>query len=195
MKLLVVFALAGTLGVAPAAPLAAFSSAVASMNGYQTSIHLFETKGSQSENAQFDYTFAKPSTISMGVVMGPKAGSNVRYSSGSSVSAGRGMFRKNVSLKDSLVTSLRGYTVVDLSFPAILEHARTTPGTTDVSTVTLGTAPVDAVTLNVATPSSDDGMTREVLYLSQTTHLPVRIDGFTGTALVRSYSFNKTTTN
>lgn len=184
-----------TLGAAPPAPLGAFASAVSTMNGYHTSIHLYEAKGSESENAQFDYTFAKPTTISMGVRMGPNAGSNVRYTSGTNVSAGRGMFWKNVALTDSLVTSLRGYTVVDLSFPGILQHAQNTPGTTDTSTVTLGSATVDAVTLNVATPASDDGMTREVLYLNQTTHLPVRIDGFTGATLVRSYSFNDTTTN
>jgi hypothetical protein len=101
---------------------------------------------------------------------------------------------KSVSLSDPLVTSLRGYTVSDLSLPGILAHAQQTEGMMYTGTTTVNGGTVTAVTLNVANPSQDNGMTREVLYLSQGTQLPVRVDGFVGNQLVRMYRFTITKT-
>ena len=101
---------------------------------------------------------------------------------------------KSVSLSDPLVTSLRGYTVSDLSLPGILAHAQQTEGMMYTGTTTVNGGTVTAVTLNVANPSQDNGMTREVLYLSQRTQLPVRVDGFVGNQLVRMYRFTITKT-
>lgn len=183
------------LGAAPS-PLAPFANALDAVTGYHTTINTFEAKGSETRLSTFDFRFTKsPPSITMGIVKGPNAGATVRWSGGTSVSAGKGMFRKNVALTDSLVTSLRGYTIVDLTFGSILKHAESTPGTLEQRSMQLGSTTVDAITLDVKTPSEDDGMTREVLYLSPATHLPVRIDGFTGSTLVRSYSFESTTLN
>ncbi len=116
-----------------------------------------------------------------------------------SVSASKsGMFgitlRKSVSLNDPLVTSMRGYTVSDLSLPGILAHAQQVAGALSSASTTVNGKPVIAVTLNVANPLQDNGMTREVLYLAQATQLPVRVDGFAGRQLVRSYRFAITST-
>ena len=185
---------------APAATGAAldqFAAAVASLNGYDATIQLFETKGGQTENAVYTYSFAKPKSVTMNIKQGPNSGATVTWTGGSNVNASKsGAFGirmgKNVSLDDPLVTSLRGYTVSDLSFPGILAHAQQTAGTLSSGTTKLDGASVGAVTLNVANPSQNNGMTREVLYLSESTHLPVRIDGFTGSTLVRSYRFTIT---
>jgi hypothetical protein len=146
-----------------------------------------------------DAHFSKPQSVTMHVNQGPSAGATVTWSGGPTVSASKsGAFgirmTKSVSLSDPLVTSLRGYTVSDLSLPGILAHAQQTEGTMYTGTTTVNGGTVTAVTLDVANPSQDNGMTREVLYLSQSTQLPVRVDGFVGNQLVRMYRFTITKT-
>ncbi len=199
LPLVLIALLAGTLAASPGLdPLGGFASAVSSMKSYHTTVHVHETKGSESRNSVFDYTFEKPNSISMSIRSGPNAGSAVSWSGGDSVTARKSsgmasMFKKTVSLKDPLVTSLRGYTIVDLSFPAILKHAQATKGEMSVASAKLGEKSVESYTLTVADPATDDGMTREVLYLDPKSQLPLRIDGFAGSTLVRSYSFDDTT--
>jgi len=176
-----------------------FAKAWSSLDGYTATIRLYEIKGGNTEHAVFAYTYRKPQSVTMKVISGPNAGATVTWSGGSTVSASKsGPFGitmgKNVGLNDPLVTSLRGYTVSDLSLPGILAHAQQTAGSSSSGTATLNGGSVTAVTLNVADPSQDNGMTREVLYLSQSTQLPVRIDGFVGDQLVRTYSFTITKT-
>ncbi|MBV8489513.1 MAG: hypothetical protein JO199_03210 [Candidatus Eremiobacteraeota bacterium] len=177
------------------APLTAFATAWSSMNGYSTSIHCFNVKGSDQQNSVYQYSFTKPSTISMNIVSGPSAGNSVNWSGGDTVRAGHGMFTKNFALTDPTVTSLRGATVVDLSFGSILQHAQQTPGSMSVSQVNLGGATVNVVNLTPADPTKDNGLTREALFLSTTTNLPVRVDGFEGSQLVTSCSFSETSSS
>lgn len=199
LTVVVLALLVSTLGAAGTESLASFAAAVSSLQGYTTSIHLFEKRGSETENAVYRYAYTKPSDVTMQIVSGPNAGASVAWNGGASVSAGKGsgfagMFRKSVPLADPLVTSLRGYTVSDLSFPSILKHAQTTAGTLSATQAALGGVRTDILTLEVADPARDNDMTREVLYLDASTHLPRRIDGFVGTTLVRSYSFDSTAT-
>jgi hypothetical protein len=60
-------------------------------------------------------------------------------------------------------------------------------------TTALDAARVHVVNVEVAHPSSDGGLTREVLYPSPATSLPVRVDAYVGAQLVSSCSFDKTT--
>jgi outer membrane lipoprotein-sorting protein len=174
--------------------LAAATAAYAKIAGYKTTAHVYQVKETQTQNSVYDYTFAKPASISMYIVSGPNNGATVTWTGGTSVRAGKGMFTKSVDLTDSLVTSLRGMTVVQLSFGSILQHAAETAGALSASTTTLGGATVNLVNLDVANPQGDNGLTREVLYLSQTANLPVRVDGFVGATLVQTVTFENTTT-
>jgi outer membrane lipoprotein-sorting protein len=184
---------AGSAVAKTPAPLTAFANAWESMSGYKTSIHCYSEKGGKTENSQFSYTFTKPSSISMSIVSGPRAGNTVTWSGGDTVTAGKGMFTKKFALNDSAVTSLRGATVVDLSFGSILKHAQSISGKKTAAATTLDGAPVEAVTVNVAQPAADSGLTREVLYLSSAANLPVRVDGYTESQLVSSCTFSNTT--
>lgn len=188
---------AGARGFAqtPSTPLADFAKSWGSIDGYHTKINCYSVKGSQSRVSTFDYTFKKPSSISMQVLSGPGAGNNVTWSGGDSVIAGKGMFTKSFSLTDPMVTSLRGATIVSLSFGAILEHAQQTKGSVTVSQPALDGKQVDLVNVEVADPASDSGLTRESLYLSPASNLPVRVDGYTGSQLVNSCTFSDTTTS
>jgi outer membrane lipoprotein-sorting protein len=161
------------------APLAAATAAYEKIAGYRTTAHLYQVQGTATQNSVFDYTFAKPSSISMTIVSGQDQGNTVRWSGGT----------------DSLVSSLRGVTIVQLSFGSILKHAAEIAGTQQTSTTTLNGATVNVVNLNVANPQGDAGLTREALYLSQSSNLPVRLDGFVGADLVQTVTFENTTTN
>ena len=195
LSTLALFAL--SFASAPAASgdaLDSFAKAWSALHGYNATIQLYEVKGSSNEHAVFAYSFTKPATVTMHINQGPNSGATVKWTGGSTVYASKsGAFGitmgKNVSLNDPLVTSLRGYSVSDLSFGGILSHAQQTAGTLSGGATKLDGAMVTAVTLNVANPAQNNGMTREVLYLSQSTQLPLRIDGFAGSQLVRQYRF------
>jgi outer membrane lipoprotein-sorting protein len=174
--------------------LANFATAWASIDGYHTSAHVFQVSGTKTQNSVYDYTFSKPSSIAMRIVSGPNAGANVTWSGGKTVRARKGMFVKTVGIKDPLVTSLRGATILGLSFGSILKHARALQGDVTSSPATLGGQPVEAVNAVVTNPAKDHGLRRETLYLSKATNLPVRVDGFVGTQLVETVSFSDTTT-
>lgn len=182
------------IAAAPANPLDGFEHAWSSINSYQTQVACFNVKGSQTQLSSYDYTFTKPSSISMNIVSGPSAGNSVTWSGGDSVVAGRGMFKRSFKLTDPTVTSLRGATVVDLSFGSILQHAQQTKGTMTASTAPLNGIQTNAVNIDVADPASDGGLTRESLYLSPTTNLPLRVDGYEGSQLVSSCTFTNTKT-
>ena len=185
---------------APAATgnaLDSFAKAWSGLHGYTATIQLYEVKGGSNEHAVFAYSYTKPSMVTMHVNQGPNSGATVKWTGGTTVYASKsGAFGitmgKNVSLNDPLVSSLRGYTVSDLSFAGILAHAQQTGGTLSSGATKLNGAMVTAVTLNVENPAQDNGMTREVLYLSQNTQLPLRIDGFAGNQVVRMYRFTIT---
>lgn len=192
----ILVAVSGGIGGAQTmpAPLASFAKAWGAVQSYRTAVNCYNVKGNTNATSSYNYSFTKPASISMDVLSGAGAGNNVAWSGGSTVVAGRGMFKKSFSLTDSAVTSLRGATVVDLSFGSILAHAQQTKGQLSASSTTLDGAAVTLANLNVADPASDGGLTREAIYLSNATNLPVRVDGYTGAELVTSCTFSNTTT-
>jgi hypothetical protein len=189
------FAAASTAGAAaqtqPPA-LAAAAAAYAKIAGYRTTAHVYQVQGTDAQNNVYEYAFTKPSTIAVTIASGPNAGNSVTWTGGTSLRANGG---RTIDLTDPMVLSLRGVTIVQLSFGAILQHAQETAGTLTSAAATLSGTTVNLVNLDVANPRGDAGLTREVLYLSQATNLPVRLDGFVGTQLVQTVSFDHTTTN
>jgi hypothetical protein len=182
---------------APAAPpsaLSAFSRALAAVTAYNTTITVFEQKGSAVQNVVFRYTFRKPSTVTVDVVGGPNNGVSLLWTGGSTVSAHRSglasAFKETLSLHDPKVTTIRGSSIDELSFPRILAHAQQTAGK-----ISQGTGPIinnvatDAVVLIPANPTGDAGYTREIIELSRATHLPLQINGYQGSTLVRKVDF------
>jgi hypothetical protein len=88
------------------------------------------------------------------------------------------------------VTTIRGSSVDQLSFGAILAHAQDQAGKlTDAPPGVVNGQHTDAITLIPADPASDAGLTREVVVLSAQTHLPVQVLGYHGETLVRQIDF------
>ncbi len=181
---------------AAAREIAAFARAWAGVIGYSATVTIFEQKGTQTQNVVFDYTFRKPSNVTVHVVAGQNAGVTLTWDGGATVVAWRGsglaaMFKRTLSLHDPLVTTLRGSSIDQLSFGAILAYGEQQAGSLSEAPGELidGVA-VNAVTLIPAAAATDAGLTREVVELSAETHLPLRVLGYEGSTLVRRIDFS-----
>lgn len=176
-----------------------FERAWSGVQGYTARITLFEKEGSKVQRAVYTYTFSKPSQATLHVVSGTSAGDTLKWDGGTTVVASRGsgllsIIKKKFSLHDPSVTTIRGSSVDQLGFGAILAHAQSIAGTLRPGTIaTAGGVATQPLTLIPAVGARDAGYTREVVALSTTTHLPVRVLGYDGQTLVREVDFSQVT--
>jgi len=174
--------------------LVAFANTWNGLKSYSTTITIFERKGAKTQTMVFDYSFTKPSSVATRVVEGANKGARLAWEGGSTVVVRRGggllsMFKKTVALHDPLVTTIRGSTVDQLGFGAILAHARQPGVLAQVGGGMIDGAAVDTVTLTPTHPAYDADLTREVIAISKKTHLPTRVLGYEGATLVRKIDF------
>jgi outer membrane lipoprotein-sorting protein len=193
---------------APAAPTNApgrgvldqFAAAWADVKSYTATVTVTERSGAQTQNVVFDYTFHKPSSVTVHVNGGPNAGVTMIWDGGTTLVAHRGsgfaaLFKKTFALHDPQTTTIRGSSIDQLSFGAILEHAQQQAGTvTQAPQSQLDGVDVDALTLmSTDSVATNAGLTREVVDLSASTHLPVQVLGYDGSTLVRQIDFSNVT--
>lgn len=147
------------------------------------------------QNWVFDYTFRKPSSATVHYNKGPNAGVTVVWNGGDTLAAHRGggllaLFKRTFSLHDPIVTTIRGSSIDELSFAAILAHGNGVAGTVSEGTgPTILGDPTQAVTLIPNSSVADAGLTQEIIDISTLSGLPVRILGYDGTMLVRQVDF------
>ncbi len=183
---------------ASAAPPAwlAFQHAWAGVSGYSSTITTFERKGTQTQNWVLGYAFSKaPTKATLHFIKGADVGSTVVWNGGTTVVGNRGgmiaAFKKKYPLHDPAVTTIRGSSIDELSFPAMLAHSQATPGTiAQRPGPTILGVRTTAVTLVPRSSGADAGLTREVVDLSAVTGFPVRALGYTGNTLVRQVDFS-----
>ena len=101
--------------------------------GYSATVTVFEQKGERSQNMVFDYSYHKPSNATVRIVQGSNAGVTLVWNGGTTMQAHRSSgllsgFKKTLSIDDPNATTIRGSSIDQLSFDAILEHALETPG-------------------------------------------------------------------
>jgi hypothetical protein len=181
----------------PRAPAwAAFERAWADISSYNATITTFEQEGAQVQNWVFDYTFHKPSSATAHYNTGPNAGVTAVWNGGDTVVAHRGggflaLFKRTFALHDPIVTTIRGSSIDQLSFGAILAHGNGTAGTISESPgPTILSVPTASVTLVPSAPAADAGLTEEVIDISTLTNLPIRVLGYDGATLVRQVDFS-----
>lgn len=173
----------------------AFEGAWTGISGYTATVTVFERRGDEVQNVAFAYTFDKPSSATVHVIKGPNAGVTLVWNGGDSVIAHRGsglaaLFKKTMSLHDPLVRTIRGSSIDQLSFAAILAHAQNTAGPVSESFgPVIDGVPTADVTLIPASSTTNTGLTREVVDISLSTSLPVRVLGYNETTLVRQIDF------
>lgn len=147
----------------------AFERAWAGIVAYTVTVTVFDEHRAQVQNLAFNYTFRKPSSATVHVVKGPNVGGTLVWNGGNTVVAHRGsglraLFTKTYSLHDPVVTTLRGSSIDQLSFAAIISHAQDTAGTASEATgPAIDGVSTEAVTLVPASPATDAGLTLEVI--------------------------------
>ncbi len=174
----------------------AFIQSYAGISAYSATITTFERDGARVQNSVLTYTFRKPASATVNVLVGKNAGVTIVWDGGNQVVAHRGhgllaLFKKSFALRDPAVMSIRGDSVDEISFSAFITHLEGTPGivSEEPGPSILGIATV-AVTLIPTSPSADAGLTREVIDLSVPTHLPLRLYGYVGDTMFREIDFS-----
>ena len=174
----------------------AFNDVWKGVTSYSATVIVFERQGTEVQSSVLDYTFRKPSSATVHFTAGPNAGVTVVWNGGDTVVAHRGtglaaLFKWTFSIRDPHVTTIRGSSIDQLSFAAMLAHSQGTPG---IVSQGVGPAildiPTEAVTLVPASSVTNSGLTREVVDISVPTGLPLRILGYEGNTLVRQIDFS-----
>ncbi len=181
----------------PVPALIAFARAWDGVTSYSAMVTGFEQRGSDVQDLVFAYRFRKASSVTMRVIKGPNTGVTLTWDGGSTMQATRGgglfaaLFKRTIALHDPLVETIRGSSLDQLSYGAMLTHAEQTPGTISEA----AGEPIDAITTESLTlvpnnPSVDGGFTREAIEISTATNLPIRIVAYEGNTLVRQFDFS-----
>jgi outer membrane lipoprotein-sorting protein len=196
---LVILAFAAT-GRASASALSDFATAWGSVSDYTCQIVVHETQGTQVQDRTYDYAFKKPHTAKIEITGGPGKGGGSVWTGGDTVLGHQGgLFhgvKMNVSITDPRATSLRGDTIDSASFASILAVYQSNKGTlAETTTDTIQGTPIDTITLTITNPSANKDVSKDVLYISRMTHLPVRRARYEGAVLVKQEDFINVKTN
>jgi hypothetical protein len=178
----------------------AFDAAFAATNDYHCIIHVHEVKGTQSQNRVYEYWFMKPHFIKTLIQSGDDKGSGGVWNGGDQVSGHQGGFFSGIHLKISLTDpralSLRGITMPEGLLQNVVHTYQKVPGTlTQANGGKIDGVPTDRIDLKVTNPATNDGVSEQILYLSQTTHWPVRQILYAGNQIVLDQSVNDLKTN
>jgi len=195
------FALATIRASAASTPaIAAFDQAFSKVNDYTVTVQAHEVKGDRTQDRTYHYFFKRPNMAKTDIVAGDGSGSGGVWKGGNTV---KGHLRiafitvgKTVDLHDGKATSLRGYTIPDGLIQNEVDKYKEIKGelTQGPGPEINGTA-TEAIELKIADPSAYGGITRAVIYLSKTTHFPVRQVRFEGDKIVADETFTDLKTN
>lgn len=177
-----------------------FDAAFAKVNDYTVKVRAHEVKGSQTQDRVYRYWWKRPNLAKTAILSGPGSGGGGVWNGGDQVSGHQGgmlsFMHLKVGLHDGRATSLRGYTLPEGLLQNEVDKYREIAG--DLSE--RGGPEIDGqatqeVSLKLADPAKNDGVTRMVIYLSKSTHFPVRQIRYVGDSSVADESFTDLRTN
>ena len=180
--------------------ISAFGSAVDALQDYTVTIADHEISGGRTQDRVVRYWYKRPNAAKIEVVSGAGRGGVAVWRGGDTLRGHQGgflsMIKLTVGLHDPRATSLRGDTIDSASFAYELEHFKTTKGElAEAPGPRIEGVSTDTLTLNVADPSGNGGVSKDVLYISRDTHLPVKRERYQGETLVKSELFGNLKTN
>lgn len=190
-------ALSAPLATQAATPSAvtAFNEAFAKTNSFTYKLHSQEHKGSSVQDRVYDYSFMKPHFAKTLIEGGDGKGSGGVWTGGDQVSGHQGGFLSGIHLKvglhDGRAVSLRGYTIPEglpQSIVATYTNVKGDLKQYDNAGV-IGGSQTELLDLKVADPASNGGISEQKIYLSKTTHFPVRQLLYEGSKVVLDQSF------
>jgi outer membrane lipoprotein-sorting protein len=178
----------------------AFDKAFAGINDYTCILHVHETKGTQTQDRVYEYSFMKPHDVKTLILDGEGKGSGGVWVGGDQVSGHLGGIlsgiHRKIDLHDPRAVSLRGVTIPEGLLPGIIDDYGTIAGTlTQMDGGKIGGVETDRLELTVADPASNHDITEQVLYLSKETHWPIRQIMYSGSQIVLDESVSDIKTN
>jgi outer membrane lipoprotein-sorting protein len=188
-------ATAATASTSGDSALLKYSSAWEKVNTYTCTITAHEASDSHVQDRVFDLYFQKPHDTRLNITGGDGRGSAVIWDGSSQVYGHQGgflaMFKRHLPLHDRLATSIRGTTVAEANFGALLDHLKG-----------LKTSSIDAtadghftrIVALVADPAANDNVTKEQMVL-EAGGLPVEYDQWQGDSLVRQVKYSEVKLN
>ena len=200
-------ALSLALGLASAAradntapAITAFDQAFAATNDYTCKEHVHEAKGTATQDRVYQFAFMKPHFAKTLIESGDGKGSGGVWAGTDQVSGHQGGFLSGIHLKVSIhdprAVSLRGVTIPEGLLQNVVHKYATTAGTLSQSAGgKIGGVLTDRLELKVGDPAANDGVTQQILYLSQETHWPIRQILYAGTQIVLDESITDLKTN
>jgi outer membrane lipoprotein-sorting protein len=201
------FAAAATLsapaaGNKPTPALEEFQKTFAGIKDYQFQIVTHETTddGKHAEDRVYLFRYRKPSDAQIMVQQGRDKGGAATWHGGDTVSGHHGGFLSGIHLTKSIhdrdTTSLRGDILTSDAYDTELQHFAETAGTlAEAAGPTIDGQATTAVTLAVSDPKANANVSKDVLFLSNSSHLPLGRDQFVGSLLVKTEKFKEIKTN
>ena len=166
------------------AALAKFSAAWDAVHTYTCTISAHEVRGSDVQDRVYHVAFARPNTMRTDIVGGAGRGGAAVWTGGDKLYGHQGgilsFVKMHLSIHDPRAVSLRGTTVAQVSFGALLERFEHLKASSLDAKVAGGVTTVSAA---VKDPNSEMGVTVEVLILGAN-HMPVEYDQYQGEQLV-----------
>jgi len=177
------------LGAAPTGAAASFLDAWSKVQSYTVDIKVHETKGSESQDRTYHYSYLKPHFARTDITGGPGKGGGAVWKGGDTVSGHQGGLLSgihlNISIHDARAVDLRGGTIEEGSFQDIASWIASA-ATISVGEETWNGTAYDTVTGPYTDPL---GATKRVVYLSKATHFPVRRVTFAGDTVVEDEAY------
>ena len=166
------------------AVLAKFAATWDKVNSYTCKLTAHEVLGSRVQDRTYDLTFRKPYDTKMNITGGDGKGGAAVWHGGDTLRGHQGGFisfiKLNLNIHDGRATSIRGTTIAQANFGAILEHLESLKATIGVAAAGDSTD----VDFAVADPSGDQNVTKERVVLASD-DLPTEYDEWEGDTLVR----------
>jgi hypothetical protein len=180
---------ATAIAASQAPAIAEFDHTFADVTDFTCALHVHEVKGSKVQDRVYQYSFMKPHYVKTLVVGGSGKGSGAVWIGGDQVSAHLGgvlsFIHVKIGVDDPRAVSLRGVTIPQGLLPGVVDDYGTIPGTlTETDGGKIGGVATDRLELDVADPSSNHGVSEQVLYISKVTHWPVRQIMYSGSQVV-----------
>jgi len=171
--------------------LARYAAAWDTVQSYTCVMTAHEVSGTHVQDRTYDYKFRKPHDTRMDVTGGDGRGSAAVWNGGDRVKGHQGGFLSfihlNLDIHASLAVSVRGATIAETNFGALLDHLK------GLKSATIDATPDgDQTKINVAVadPSADGNITKEQVTLGAN-DLPVEYDQWEGDALVKHITYTQ----
>ena len=178
----------------------AFDEAFAATNDYTAILKVHEALGSATQDRVYQYEFMKPHYAKTLILDGDGKGSGGVWIGTDQISGHQGGFLSGIHLKVSITdhraVSLRGVTIPQGLLQNIVDKYSTIPGKlTQIEGGKIGGVATDRLDLKVGDPSSNGGVTEQIMYLSQETHWPIRQILYDGSQIVLDETVSDLKTN